>query len=134
MSYGHPCRRRTAGPLAGPASAYPTLRRPASICFNGPNEVFLVVPLASAGAPPPGFAKSDGWASRAAPTETPAMANKRRRDIPVDSACFMIFSPYEFCYFHSAQSRKLRRASSLEALPLLCERLTGFGKLSFRRR
>src|SRR6516225_11062453 len=27
----------TAGPLAGPASAYPTFRRPASICFKGPN-------------------------------------------------------------------------------------------------
>src|SRR6202790_5357131 len=31
----------TAGPSAGPASAYPTLRRPASICFSGPNDVFV---------------------------------------------------------------------------------------------
>src|ERR1700722_17386983 len=29
----------TTGPSAGPASAYPTLRRPASICFNGANDV-----------------------------------------------------------------------------------------------
>src|SRR6266853_1112301 len=39
MSYGQPCRRMTAVPLAGPASAYPTLRRPASICLMGPSEV-----------------------------------------------------------------------------------------------
>src|SRR5580658_7809260 len=38
MSYGQPCRRITAGPLAGPASAYPTLSRPASICLRGPND------------------------------------------------------------------------------------------------
>src|SRR5580693_2873405 len=41
MSYGHPCSRTTAGPLAGPASAYPTFRRPALICFSEPNEVFV---------------------------------------------------------------------------------------------
>src|SRR5450432_2573297 len=29
----------TGGPSAGPASAYPTLSKPALICFNGPNEV-----------------------------------------------------------------------------------------------
>src|ERR1022692_1401922 len=31
----------TAGPVVGPASAYPTFRRPASICFSGPNEAFV---------------------------------------------------------------------------------------------
>src|SRR6266852_2843689 len=31
----------TAGPLAGPASAYPTFRTPASICFNELNDVFV---------------------------------------------------------------------------------------------
>src|SRR5579871_5373310 len=31
----------TGGPSAGPASAYPTLRRPASICFIEGNEVFV---------------------------------------------------------------------------------------------
>src|SRR6478609_920018 len=41
MSYGHPCRRITGRPLVGPASAYPTFKRPASICFNGPNDVFV---------------------------------------------------------------------------------------------
>src|SRR5215510_5096147 len=39
MSYGHPCRRMTAGPSGGPASAYPTLRTPASICFSESNEL-----------------------------------------------------------------------------------------------
>src|SRR5580693_6761514 len=41
MSYGQPRSRTTAGPLAGPASAYPTFRRPALICFSEPNEVFV---------------------------------------------------------------------------------------------
>src|SRR2546423_1002232 len=39
MSYGQPWRRMTAGPSAGPASAYPTFRRPASICFSEPKDV-----------------------------------------------------------------------------------------------
>src|ERR1700686_2962280 len=39
MSYGHPCRSTTAGPLPGPASAYPKFSGPASICLNEPNEV-----------------------------------------------------------------------------------------------
>src|SRR6202162_1206197 len=41
MSQGQPCRRMTGGPLAGPASAYPTFRTPASICFNELNDVFV---------------------------------------------------------------------------------------------
>src|SRR5260221_13910172 len=41
MSYGQPCRRMTGEPLAGPASAYPTLRTPASICFSELNDVFV---------------------------------------------------------------------------------------------
>src|SRR6266404_4352331 len=41
MSYGQPCRRITGGPLAGPASAYPTFRSPASICFSELNDVFV---------------------------------------------------------------------------------------------
>src|SRR4051794_22462866 len=38
MSYGQPCRSTTAGPSAGPASAYPILRTPAVTCFSGPKE------------------------------------------------------------------------------------------------
>src|SRR5437762_1282888 len=41
MSYGQPCRRTTTGPPLGPASAYPTLRRPASICFSEPKDLFV---------------------------------------------------------------------------------------------
>src|SRR5580658_1503196 len=51
MSYGQPCRRITPGPLAGPASAYPIFKSPASICFRGPNDAlapaFLAVAPAS---------------------------------------------------------------------------------------
>src|ERR1700730_10590197 len=38
MSYGQPCSRTTGGPLAEPASAYPTLRTPASICLIESND------------------------------------------------------------------------------------------------
>src|SRR5437016_791481 len=31
----------TAGPSLGPASAYPTFRTPASICFSEPKDVFV---------------------------------------------------------------------------------------------
>ncbi len=31
----------TGGPLAGPASAYPTFRTPASICFSEAKDVFV---------------------------------------------------------------------------------------------
>src|SRR5712691_11994156 len=41
----------TAGPSLGPASAYPTFRTPASICFSGPKDVFVpgFIVVASAG-------------------------------------------------------------------------------------
>src|SRR5271165_6916900 len=39
----------TAGPLPGPASAYPTFSRPASICLSGAN-VFVLGPAMLAGA------------------------------------------------------------------------------------
>src|SRR5476649_1222004 len=41
MSYGQPCRSMTTGPSTGPASAYPTFRRPASICLSGANDAFV---------------------------------------------------------------------------------------------
>src|SRR4030095_915903 len=41
MSWGQRCRRMTTGPLAGPASAYPTLRTPASFCLSGAKDVFV---------------------------------------------------------------------------------------------
>jgi hypothetical protein len=62
--------------------------------------VFLVLAVASrvAGAFPPWIANSGGWASNAAPAETPAIARRRRRNIPVDSVCSMIESLLsEYC-------------------------------------
>jgi hypothetical protein len=38
----------------------------------------------------PGTSKTARWASITAPAETPAMAKRRRREIPVDSVCSMI--------------------------------------------
>jgi hypothetical protein len=43
-SYGQPWTSSTTGPSAGPNSAYPTLRRPASICLMGPREAFIPEP------------------------------------------------------------------------------------------
>src|ERR1700722_804237 len=87
MSYGQPCKRSTVGPLAGPASAYPTLRRPAPICFRGANDVFVPglvtgrsarITLLDRGRM--ASAKGAPGASIATPADRPAVA-KRRRDI-----------------------------------------------------
>src|ERR1700722_17817062 len=71
----------TTGPLAGPASAYPILRTPASICLSVPDDV--VAPGLTLGRSA-GFALLD-WAS-AAPLKTSwaaarvvAAAPKKRR-------------------------------------------------------
>src|SRR5438105_11328021 len=81
----------TAGPAAGPASAYPTLRTPASICFSEPNDVFVpgLIGVTSAGFAL-SAAKSGRWTSSVAPAERPAIAKRRRRDIPIDSPCFIV--------------------------------------------
>src|SRR5215208_341987 len=42
MSYGQPCDKITTGPAGGPASAYPTFKTPASICFITSNDLFDV--------------------------------------------------------------------------------------------
>src|SRR5437016_4538044 len=42
MSYGHPCKRITAGPLLGPASMQPIFKTPASICLRGPSAVPVI--------------------------------------------------------------------------------------------
>src|SRR5580692_12388250 len=82
MSYGHPCSRTTAGPLTGPASAYPTFRRPALICFSEPNEVFVPGLIAGTWA---GLVWLDcataepSVASSAAAKATVALGKKRRR-------------------------------------------------------
>src|SRR5262252_899578 len=50
MSYGQPCSRMTARPSAGPVSAYPTFKTPASICLSEPNDV--LAPGLIVGKPP----------------------------------------------------------------------------------
>src|SRR6185437_1013736 len=95
MSYGQPWRRTTAGPSAGPASAYPTLRMPASICFIEWNE--MLVPGLTVGRSADCALPDGGWipspnrtpgASNVAPTDSPAIA-KRRREISIASAFFI---------------------------------------------
>src|SRR5215469_8770400 len=41
MSYGKPCMRITGRPRGSPASAYPTVRTPALICFSEPKDVLV---------------------------------------------------------------------------------------------
>jgi hypothetical protein len=38
---GPAVQKNDVGPAAGPASTYPTFRRPASICFSEVNDVFV---------------------------------------------------------------------------------------------
>src|SRR5512132_1316291 len=45
MSYGQPCSRTTAGPPAGPTSAYPTSRTPAAICLTRVARTWLTCVL-----------------------------------------------------------------------------------------
>jgi hypothetical protein len=77
------------------------LKRPASTCFSEPNDVFLgfgaaltiVAPI------PPSSAMSARPESRVAPAETPATAMRRRRDIPIDPAFFIVsslFPPFQW--------------------------------------
>src|ERR1700693_5808716 len=83
MSYGQPCRRMTGGPLAGPASAYPTFRSPASICFRGANDVFvpgLIGPILPDCAP-----AAPTMASSAAATVRTAAPKRRRRSWLISS-------------------------------------------------
>src|SRR5437762_3205735 len=81
----------TGFPPVGPASAYPILSRPASICLSEENEVVLGLAVTStAGEFAPASPKSGCCANSAVPTETPAMARRRRRETPFGSVCCII--------------------------------------------
>src|SRR3954453_20889924 len=86
MSYGQPCRRITTGPLAGPASAYPTFRTPASIRLSEGNEVFAGVAAGRAwvGVLDCAFA-SPGNPNWAAAKVRVALSKKRRRSELISS-------------------------------------------------
>src|SRR4030095_5261037 len=76
----------TGGPWAGPASAYPTLRRPASICFSEPNDVFGLIVGTLAGFALPDCAAAEpiipSWAAAIVVATVP---KKRRRSYLVSS-------------------------------------------------
>src|SRR6478735_7596848 len=96
----------TTGPSAGPASAYPTLRTPALICFNGPNEVFVPGLIAGAPAGLDCAAAEPVIANGAAASAMAAVLMRRRRSM---SICWDIcFSPIE----GGALPRKLGQARS----------------------
>src|SRR5713101_272130 len=73
MSYGQPWRRTTAGPLAGPTSAYPTFSRPASTCLIAPKDVFVP------GATGDSFPRDCALAEPTAPRVMAALRRNRRR-------------------------------------------------------
>src|SRR4051794_30165888 len=78
----------TGFPPVGPASAYPILSRPASICLSEENEVVLGLAVAStAGEFAPASPNSGCCAKSVVPTETAAMARRRRRETPFGSVC-----------------------------------------------
>src|SRR4029077_2718128 len=82
----------TDRPLTGPASAYPTLRRPASICLREPNDVFVPGLIGGTLA---GFALPDcGSAEAIIPSWAAAMLmatvpKKRRRSYLISSDIFL---------------------------------------------
>src|SRR5688500_1732020 len=88
MSYGQPCRSTTGGPSAGPSSAYPTFRTPASICFSGPNDV-LVAYLAGSAAvrliPSDCRSIAPSTDSLAPAIAVTAALRKRRRSLSISS-------------------------------------------------
>src|SRR5580698_7390642 len=91
----------TGGPSAGPASAYPTLRRPASICFSGPNEVFVPGLIASrcfAFVLPDCANEEPTPASSAAATDM-AIAPKRRRRLSLNCSdvSIVLISEFSLC-------------------------------------
>src|SRR5919106_1604000 len=87
----------TAGPSVGPASAYPTFRTPASICFSEPNDVFVpgLIVVASAGVVLLDCASAELIrTSSAAAMVMTAVAKKRRRSWLISSDIY--FSPIGF--------------------------------------
>src|SRR5882672_9747404 len=78
----------TGGPAAGPASAYPTLRTPASICFSVANEVLVpgLILGSSAGFALPDWALAEPLkANWAAAMVMAAVPKKRRRSLLMSS-------------------------------------------------
>src|ERR1700731_3711931 len=77
----------TAGPLAGPASAYPTFRTPGSTCFSGLNDVLVPgligFSLPDCASAEPIMAKSAAAMVRA------AVPKRRRRSWLVRSTIFL---------------------------------------------
>src|ERR1700712_2571706 len=81
----------TTEPSAGPASAYPTFRTPAVICFMETNDVFVpgLIVGTSAGLVLPGCASADPTApNRAAAIIMEAVPRKRRRRKSASSDIF----------------------------------------------
>src|SRR5580700_4758052 len=92
--YSYECRRANRveelprDPFAGPASAQPMFRRPASICLSGPNEVFVPVSIGGilAGLTLPDCASAEPIRpSSAAATVIAAVPRKRRRFLLISS-------------------------------------------------
>src|SRR6266567_405955 len=100
MSYGQPCSRTTGGPLAGPASAYPTLRTPASICLIESNDE----PVGAATAIPVSgvivlidISENLVAPNRAAASVMIAVPKKRRRSLLISSDIRFATSPSSAC-------------------------------------
>src|SRR4030088_286242 len=91
----------TAGPSAGPGSADPPFRTPASICFNEANDVF--VPGLIAGTPASlvlSCASAEPiMPSWAAAKVTAVVAKKRRRWWSIESGNFLMMRIGEFRWF-----------------------------------
>src|ERR1700747_1005503 len=79
MSYGQPCSSTTAGPPAGPASAYATFNIPALICLRDPNETFVFATAFLGADVAPACASAAGGTSNWLAARARAAALKKRR-------------------------------------------------------
>src|SRR5262245_34293237 len=112
----------TGGPSAGPASAYATLRRPASTCLRGANDVFVPGLMA-------GIAVLADWASAVASmprwvtaAAAAAVPKKRRRSRLMSSMVLLLLSreailPLRF----DCQQRRRATLLRVSPWPNLCK-------------
>src|SRR5258708_15379128 len=82
----------TGAPLEGPASAYPTLSTPASICFSAAKEVFVPGLIAGrlAGLPDCARAELTGISAAAAAVAAALPRNRRRSNLICSDMAFIL--------------------------------------------
>src|ERR1700722_5688278 len=118
----------TTGPSAGPASAYPILRTPASICLSVPNDVLApgLILGRSADLALLGWASAAPLSTSWAPTRVVAAAPKKRRRAQLISGEVLFVSMNRSPFLMARQAR-LMRIGCEQRLSVVAFRGVGFG-------